>query len=288
MGKGPQVWQSEVGKGPQTHTTEMGPGYVPQSHTTEVGKGPQMHTTEMGKGSQMHTTEMGKGPQMHTTEMGKGSQMHTTEMGKGSQMYTTEMGKGMHPQVTPQKTGGMLYSIRNDHTLLRSNIDSLFNLTDLKTKLGIFNDTIKCCSQYDVAEEVVLYSTIRNLGLSQVADTALEQTKNIEKLLYDMDHKYGGGITDLNTFNEDLTRLREALNLHINLEENEIFPSLESYLCSDDIDSINKWFDRIKAMAPTRPHPGGPHSTAGKLLTGPVLSFVDRFRDLSKQFTKTP
>jgi hemerythrin superfamily protein len=284
MGKGSQMHAGEMGKGTQMHTSEMGSGYAPQTHTSELEKAREMH--EMGPGYYVPVT------QTHTSEMGSGygSQMHTSEMGPGNvpQTHTTEMGKGMHSQVTPNTTGGILYSIRNDHTLFRSNIDSLLNITDLKTKVGIFNEIIKKCSQYDVAEEVVLYSTIKNLGLARVADTALEQTKHIEKLLYDMDHKYGGGITDNNCFNEDLTRLRDALNLHITLEENEIFPSLESYLASDDIVSINKWFDRIKTMAPTRPHPSGPHSTAGKLLTGPVLSFVDRFRDLGKQFTKTP
>jgi len=125
--------------------------------------------------------------------------------------------------------------------------------------------------------------------LNYLADSAIEQTKYIEKLLRDMDKKYGKKIEEIILFNEDLMRLRDAFNNHAGiLEETEILPILESKLSEEDIDSLNKWFDRIKSMAPTRPHPGGPHSAKGQLLTGPVLAFVDRFRDLSKKFTKNP
>jgi len=185
------------------------------------------------------------------------------------------------------KTG--LWNIRNDLTTMRVNLDHLLTLSDMNTKLSLFNDTIKLFSQFDVAEEVVLYSSIRNLGLNTLADTALEQTILMEKVLYEMDQRWGKGISDVNLFNDDIKRLRDVFNTHSNfLEGPEMLPRLESRLPMGDTESLNTWFDRIKTMAPTRPHPGGFHSTSGKLLTGPVLSFVDRFRDLSKQFSKTP
>jgi len=204
----------------------------------------------------------------------------------------TQVGTQQPVSVTGQttqmnKTG--LWNIRNDITIIRLNLEHLLTLSDMITKLSIFNDTVKLFSQFNVAEEVVLYSSIRNLGFNTLADTALEQTILSDKLLYEMDQKWGSGIKDVNLFHDDIKRLRDVFNTHCNfLEGPEMLPRLEGKLPMEDTESLNTWFDRVKTMAPTRPHPGGPHSTSGKLLTGPVLSFVDRFRDLSKQFSKTP
>jgi len=190
------------------------------------------------------------------------------------------------PQTRMMKHG--IFTIRNDLREFRYNLDQLQSVMDNEMKLALFNDTIKLFSQFDVAEEVVLYPSVRNLGLQALADTALEQTIQLENILYELDQKYGSGIEDVRTFNTDIGRLREVFNTHACLLEGpDMLPRLESRLTPEDVDSLSLWFDRMKSMAPTRPHPGGPHSTAGKLLTGPVLSFVDRFRDLVKQFTKT-
>jgi len=155
--------------------------------------------------------------------------------------------------------------------------------------LRLFNDTVKLFSEHDTAEEVVLYATVKNLGLGYLADSALTQSKYMERLLYEMDKKYGKGIEDLSLFEEDMIRLKDAFNNHSGLlEDTEILPVLECKLSQDDVDSMNKWYDRIKTIAPSRPHPESPHSPAGSLLTGPVLAFVDKFRDLSKKFSKNP
>jgi len=154
-------------------------------------------------------------------------------------------------------------------------------------KLRVFNDIVKLLSQHDVAEEVVLYSTVKNLGIGYLADAAIEQTKSMEKLLYEMDKNNGKEIKDNNQFNEELTKLSDAFNNHIGLiEDTDMLKLIESKLSEEDIESINRWVERIKSVAPTRPHPGGPHSAKGQLLTGPVLAFVDRFRDISKKFSK--
>lgn len=181
------------------------------------------------------------------------------------------------------KTG--LHSIRNDHTLFRTNFDRLLRETNLAAKTALFNDTIKAMAQHDVAEEVVLYPAIRNLGLGEMADLALQQTRDMERLLYDMDQKYGSGIDDNAAFNAYLTRLRDTFEMHgAGLEESKLLPTLEQNLSLEDIESLNQWIERIKPLAPTRPHPDGPQFVVGQLFVGPVVSFIDRFRDMSKTF----
>ena len=74
-----------------------------------------------------------------------------------------------------------------------------------------------------------------------------------------------------------------------------------------DLEGLNTWYDRIKVAAPTRPHPDGPKSAIGNLAVGnslcydafciqrelllsfvaPVVTFIDKFRDLAKKFPST-
>lgn len=100
-----------------------------------------------------------------------------------------------------------------------------------------------------------------------------------------MDQDYGTQI-DKPGFHERLTELRNALLEHMDMEENQLLPHLERNLSTDNIDSLNSWFDNVKLLAPTRPHPDGPHSAAGKLATGPIVAFVDSLRDLTKKFSE--
>jgi len=159
-------------------------------------------------------------------------------------------------------------------------MDILDNIPDLNVKLALFNDTIKLFSQHNVAEEVVLYSTVKNLGLKQLYDTALEQTRQFEKLLTELDQKYSTGCNDTRQFQEDILKLKESFNKHVSLiESTEMVAILESKLSQENIDSINHWFDQIKSVAPTRP------PATGELLSGPALVYVDKFRDISKRFS---
>jgi len=117
-------------------------------------------------------------------------------------------------QKTEQNEQHSLSSIRNDHALVRACFDRLQNAAVMEEKVRVFNDMIKLISQHDVAEEVVLYPTIRNLGLGHLADKAINQTIELEQLVYDMDQKYGTRIVDNGLFMLQLQRLRELFNNH--------------------------------------------------------------------------
>ena len=85
-----------------------------------------------------------------------------------------------------------------------------------------------------------------------------------------MDQAYGLDV-DKPDFNQKLEQLRDVLEKHMKMEEEEMFPHIERSLSTEALDSLNKWFDQIKTVAPTRPHPDGPHSAVGKLTTGNLV-----------------
>jgi len=179
-----------------------------------------------------------------------------------------------------------LSSVKIIHEQIRTDIDRLLQVNDLKHKVRLWKDTVKLISQHDVAEEVVLYPAIKNLGLGHLIDTAIFNCVEMERVLHGMNKRYKHGINDNESFNIELHGLKNMFNNHLGyLEQNNLIPLLEKYLSYEDIESFNRWFDKVRMLAPTRPHPDGPHSHAGKLAVGPIVSFIDHFRDLSKKFT---
>jgi len=187
--------------------------------------------------------------------------------------------------MEPQLLSG-LSSVKIIHEQIRNNIDRLLQVNDLKHKSKLWKDTVKLICQHDVAEEVVLYPAIKNLGLGHLIDTAILNCVEMERVLHDMSKRYKHGINDNESFNIELQGLKNMFNGHLGyLEQKNLIPILEKYLSYEDVESTNRWFDKIRMLAPTRPHPDGPHSVAGKLAVGPIVSFIDHFRDLSKKYT---
>jgi hypothetical protein len=177
-------------------------------------------------------------------------------------------------------------SVKIIHEQIRNDFDRLLQVYDLKHKARLWKDTVKLISQHDVAEEVILFPAIKNLGMGHLLDTARVNCVEMERVLYDMNKRYKHGINDNATFNSELQGLKNMFNNHLGyLEQMNIIPLLEKCLSYEDIESLNSWFDKVRMLAPTRPHPDGPHSVAGKLAVGPIVSFIDHFRDLSKKFT---
>jgi len=180
--------------------------------------------------------------------------------------------------------------VLKDHLLVRENFASMTLSKDADTKQRIFNDTIKMLSQHDVAEEMIIYPAARNFSSEgiRLADKAVEDTKVLEQELYKMDQMFGTGNlkqSQTGDFDAHLLKVQNLLFPHVEWEETVLFPFLEKHLAGDDIANLNKYFEMAKVGAPTRPHPDGPHSAAGKLLTGPLVSFMDHIRDLGKKFT---
>lgn len=97
-------------------------------------------------------------------------------------------------------TPGMLWSVRKDHDDVRRNIENMLTMTDLDAKQRLFNDTVKMLAQHDVAEEVVclkarilkltldkvIYPAAQRIGDESLYKLALDQTVQMERMLYDV------------------------------------------------------------------------------------------------------
>jgi hypothetical protein len=180
-------------------------------------------------------------------------------------------------------------SVHLDHNIIKANIEQLLSMDSTlepnkDAKQRLLNDTIALISQHDVAEEVVIYRSVRKIEKSK-SKPAKIQLKDLEKILYDIDKDYGSSVENPN-FNSRLKTFETAFLQHIAFVETGMIPIIESHHSPEDLEKVNNWYGRVKKLAPSRPHPDGPHSTAGQIAAGPALSFVDMMRDLGKKFTK--
>jgi hypothetical protein len=183
---------------------------------------------------------------------------------------------------------GGLTSVRQDIEVIKANTEKLLGMDafsghDRDAKQRLLNDTIALISQHNVACEVVLYRAIKKIDKNK-AKIASNQTIEVEKLLYDIDQDYGTQV-DKPKFYDRFQALDTLLMKHVADDEREILSVLEHHYTPENLRSLNSWFDKIKKLAPTKPHPKGPHAAAVELSKGPALPFVDQMRDGGKKFT---
>jgi len=185
--------------------------------------------------------------------------------------------------ATDKTTNLHLLTIWTEHENARFLFQKVIDTVDLNEKLRQFNLLVKELSQHEVAEEAVIHPAFRNLTkLDTAYESLLQQETDFSKVLYEMDQRWGKDMDP--SINVALEAAQVSLLEHMEYEENNVLAVLERNLPAGEIQNLNLWYSRIKATAPTRPHPSGPRSQIGQLAVGPVLSFVDHFRDLLKDF----
>jgi len=74
------------------------------------------------------------------------------------------------------------------------------------------------------------------------------------------------------------------LNQHIQEEENDDLPALESAIQNDESESIAKSFGRTKAFVPTRSHPNAPNKPPFETVIGLMTAPIDHLGDLFRKF----
>lgn len=73
--------------------------------------------------------------------------------------------------------------------------------------------------------------------------------------------------------------LKDQLDHHADDEESDQFPKLRANVSAEDLLDLGRKVEAAKQIAPTRPHPGSPHSELFHMTVGPGVGMVDRLRD---------
>jgi hypothetical protein len=81
-----------------------------------------------------------------------------------------------------------------------------------------------------------------------------------------------------------LEALMKDLNQHIQEEENDDLPALESAIQNDESESIAKSFGRTKAFVPSRSHPNAPNKPPFETVIGLMTAPIDHLGDIFRKF----
>ncbi|PGH21413.1 hypothetical protein AJ80_03330 [Polytolypa hystricis UAMH7299] len=173
-------------------------------------------------------------------------------------------------------------TIKHDHRELKEYYEKIVNAkdADMGTRWG--NKFVWELARHSVAEELVVYpALINHIDHGQViADKDRKEHQKVKELLYDF-QKLDATDQDFYPKLEDImTHLRQ----HMEEEEDEDLPSLESVLDNMESEEMSRKFERTKILVPTRSHPSAPTQPFFETVVGLLQAPIDRITDIMRKW----
>jgi hemerythrin superfamily protein len=129
--------------------------------------------------------------------------------------------------------------------------------------------------RHSVAEEVAVYPKVQEKVSAEEAEHAKHEHAEAEETMKVLD----GKDPDDPDFDQHLATLIEEVRHHVAEEEGQMFPHMRTVFSQDELVDMGEDVERVKKIAPTRPHPEVPHERGARLAVGPVAALFDRLRD---------
>ncbi|MGQ0843083.1 MAG: alpha/beta hydrolase fold domain-containing protein [Sporichthyaceae bacterium] len=125
------------------------------------------------------------------------------------------------------------------------------------------------------AKERVLYPALAEAGFDDAADAGRTEDLQAKNLLLSLtDHQPGDDL-----FERSLAELIAAVRDQSTQEEQHLLPRLREKVGAPSMGELGERFIAAKRAAPSRPHPMGPSSEGGHMVTDPIVKLLDRLRD---------
>jgi hemerythrin superfamily protein len=129
--------------------------------------------------------------------------------------------------------------------------------------------------RHSVAEEVIVYPQVEKRVSEDEAEHAKEEHAEAEETMKQLE-----GLDPEDTaFDNELETLMKEIRHHIEDEEGKIFNAMREAFSAEELVEMGKNVERLKKVAPTRPHPHVPNEAAVRGPIGPIAGLFDRFRD---------
>lgn len=166
--------------------------------------------------------------------------------------------------------------ILDDHELIRTRFSLLLDAPPTQRE-PLFRELVATLVQHEAVESIVLHPTVRDNvpGGEKLAEDRLVEEQESEERLAELEEL--DPTSDM--FVAALTSLRDEVIHHAEAEEREEFPKLREHVDADVLEVLGEQYERLKATAPTHPHPESGQSAISNLFGGPIIGMVDRVRD---------
>ncbi|KAF7959339.1 hypothetical protein EAE96_000959 [Botrytis aclada] len=174
-------------------------------------------------------------------------------------------------------------AILKDHKEIRQYADKIRQATDDDTRARWQNQFTWELARHSIGEELVVYPAFaKHLGMQgqKMADEDRAEHQDVKEALYKLQK--------LKPSDEDLIPTLDALmknlNEHIEGEESNDLPALESALNKNESQAIAESFGRTKAFVPSRSHPSAPSKPPFETVVGLLTAPIDHLGDLFRKF----
>lgn len=174
----------------------------------------------------------------------------------------------------------------NALTLLRAEHESVLGMLELLEGSGpaspgrddMVADLVVAESRHEAIEQEVFWPIVRQVvpGGDQLADTAIGQEMDGEKLLDTIEHSSPGA----EEYESALRDFLGAARRHIEYEQDQVWPRVTESVPASDLEDAGHRLELARKRAPTRPHPNTPPRPAILKTTGAMAAAVDKVRDV--------
>jgi len=174
-------------------------------------------------------------------------------------------------------------AIKKDHQEIKEYAENIRKATDDDSKTRWQNQFTWELARHSIGEELVVYpSFAKHLGAKGQAMAAKDRDEH--QSVKDALYKFQNLTPENPEFLPTLEALMKDLNQHIQEEENDDLPALESALQEDESESMAKSFGRTKAFVPSRSHPSAPSKPPFETVIGLMTAPIDHLGDIFRKF----
>ena len=155
---------------------------------------------------------------------------------------------------------------------------AFFGQTDpevLRRKRELVDEVTIGLVKHSVAEETRVYPKVEQQVDREEAENSKHEHAEAEETMKRLERMD----PDDPRFDTEVATLVREIRHHVEHEESRMFTELRATFTREQLVEMARDVERVKAMAPTRPHPMTPNEGVVRTVAGPVASLLDHLRD---------
>ena len=157
-------------------------------------------------------------------------------------------------------------------------LEALFGQTGpeiLRRKRELVDEVTIGLVKHSVAEETRVYPRVEEQVDREEAEHSKHEHAEAEETMKRLERMD----PDDPQFDTEVATLIREIRQHVEHEESRMFTELRATFSREQLVEMAQDVERVKAMAPTRPHPMTPNEGVVRTVAGPVASLLDHLRD---------
>ena len=157
-------------------------------------------------------------------------------------------------------------------------LEGLVGQTDpevLRRKRELVDEVTIGLVKHSVAEETRVYPRVEEQVDREEAENSKHEHAEAEETMKRLERMD----PDDPQFDTEVATLIREIRSHVEHEESRMFTELRATFTREQLVEMAQDVERVKAMAPTRPHPMTPNEGVVRTFAGPIASLLDHLRD---------